>query len=113
MSPPSPLGCPGLSEVMAVALKVVSSSGVAPARLVMDGLFAHFFSPDRHSYAHEDVLWFLKLANQQELWCHVEGSSHQASGGVQHGCTEDRDEASKLLMMVSTTSILIGREKCM
>ena len=87
---------PGLAEVVAVAMKVVSSSGGAHARFVVESLFAHFFSPDQQSYAHEDVLCFLKLANQQELWCHVEGHS----GRVQQ--REDSDEASTLLMMVST-----------
>jgi hypothetical protein len=76
---------------MAVALNMVSSSGAAPAKLVVVDLFAYFFSPNRHSYANEDVLWFLKLANQQEKWCHMD---KQASGGVQDVCRVDPDEAS-------------------
>ena len=35
----------------------------------MEGLLAHFFSPDRPDYAREDVSWFLKLANDQKQWC--------------------------------------------
>lgn len=86
----SPRHRPGLAEVMAVALRVVSSSG--HARVVMEGLFAHFFFPDRLSYAREDVLWFLKLANQQALWCHVEGHPH----GTAEGRGVSTDEASKV-----------------
>ena len=37
-------------------------------RLVMEGLLAHFFPPDRPQYHTEDILWFLKLANEQEQW---------------------------------------------
>ena len=37
--------------------------------LVVEGLLAHFFSPDRSSYSPKDVLWFLELANQQIQWC--------------------------------------------
>ena len=37
-------------------------------RLVMEGLLAHFFPPDRPQYYTQDILWFLKLANDQEQW---------------------------------------------
>ena len=40
-----------------------------PVRIIVEGLLAHFFSPDRPSYADEDVLYFLEMANQQEQWC--------------------------------------------
>lgn len=33
-------------------------------RLVVEGLLAHFFSSSRPDYHHNDVLWFLKLANE-------------------------------------------------
>lgn len=38
-------------------------------RLLIEGLFAHFFSSHRPAYHKEDVEWFLELANQQEDWC--------------------------------------------
>ncbi len=55
-------------------MEVVISSGFAasgstPVRLVIEGLLAHFFSPNHPRYAPEDVLWFLKFANEQEQWC--------------------------------------------
>lgn len=38
-------------------------------RLLMEGLFSHFFSVDRQGYHEEDRRWFLELANQQDDWC--------------------------------------------
>lgn len=35
-------------------------------RRIMEGLLAHFFSPDRPMFTNEDVLWFLVFANEQE-----------------------------------------------
>lgn len=46
-----------------------TASGNTPVRLVIEGLLAHFFSPDRPSYVQDDVVWFLKFANKQEQWC--------------------------------------------
>ena len=68
---------PGLAGVMEVTVEVVSSTGFSahlhrgntPVRLVMEGLFAHFFSPDRPTYDSADVRWFLQLANEQGHWC--------------------------------------------
>ena len=37
-------------------------------RLLMEGLFSHFFSADRPGYHEEDAKWFLELANQQDDW---------------------------------------------
>ena len=73
----SPNDRPGLAGVMEVTVEVVSSSGFTTSlhrcnsavRLVMEGLLAHYFSPDRPTYVEEDVLWFLQLANDQEQWC--------------------------------------------
>lgn len=69
---------PSLGEVMAVIMEKTSSSEFSPTmashqgnimRQVMEGLFAHFFSSFRTSYHHEDVLWFLRLANEQRRRC--------------------------------------------
>lgn len=52
-------------------MEAIESSGFiargnTSVRLIIEGLLAHFFSPDRPSYFPEDALWFLKLANKQE-----------------------------------------------
>ena len=101
---------------MEVTVEILSASDFnaglhrcsTPVRLVMEGLLAHFFSSDRPSYVSEDVLWFLKLANQQDQWCcnpfqgeedntEVEISARMAemSVGVVAGGLED-DLISKL-----------------
>ena len=36
----------------------------------MEGLLSHFFSPHRPTYQRDDVLWFLRLANEQGQWCY-------------------------------------------
>ena len=37
-------------------------------KTILEGLLAHFFSAGRPSYHREDILWFLKFANEQEQW---------------------------------------------
>ena len=37
-------------------------------QLLIEGLFAHFFSAYRCGYNSDDVQWFLKLSNEQEQW---------------------------------------------
>lgn len=32
---------------------------------IMEGLFTHYFHPDRPNYALEDMQWFLEFANKQ------------------------------------------------
>jgi hypothetical protein len=39
-------------------------------RLLVEGLFSHFFSIHRPSYRQEDRQWFLELVNFQQDWCH-------------------------------------------
>ena len=61
-----------------VVVEVVSSSPFSSTlhrsntavRLLLEGLLAHFFSPYRPHYHRDDVLWFLRLANEQEQWCY-------------------------------------------
>ena len=62
--------CPNLAEVASVAVKVISetSSKIYSIRFLVEGFFAHFFSPYRRGYHTEDVQWFLELANKQEQW---------------------------------------------
>ena len=37
-------------------------------RHFVEGLFAHFFSEHQVSFNHEDVQWFLEIANAQSHW---------------------------------------------
>lgn len=45
------------------------AGGSISVRWVIEGLLTHFFSPDKPSFAPEDVVWFLELANHQKQWC--------------------------------------------
>ena len=62
-----------------VVLEVIASTGFSlgsssfsgsnePARVIVEGLLAHFFSPERQHYNSEDIRWFLSLANSQKGW---------------------------------------------
>ena len=48
-------------------------------QLLIEGLFAHFFSAYRCGYNSDDVQWFLKLSNEQEQWKAnpLESTQHQ------------------------------------
>ena len=63
---------PNLEEMVSVTLAILSEtttfSSVRSVRLLVEGLFAHFFASYRHSYHTEDIQWFLELANKQENW---------------------------------------------
>ena len=75
-SPKLKVRCPRLAEVTSVVVEIISETSFSPSlhrdsrsvRLLMEGLFAHFFSPYRRGYDTEDVQWFLELANEQEQW---------------------------------------------
>ena len=59
-----------MAEVASVAVKVISEtySQNCSIRFLMEGFFAHFFSPYRRGYHTEDIQWFLELANKQQQW---------------------------------------------
>jgi hypothetical protein len=62
---------PDLGGAMEVALEAMVSTKCtkAAARLVVEGLLAHFFSADLPQYVLEDVRWFFELINkQQRCW---------------------------------------------
>ena len=67
---------PHLADVTSVAVEIISETSFSPSlhrdnhsvRLLMEGLFAHYFSSQRRGYHYEDVRWFLQLANEQEQW---------------------------------------------
>ena len=56
--------------MVSVAVKVISAtnSKTYSIRFLLEGFFAHFFSPYRRDYLMKDVQWFLELANKQEQW---------------------------------------------
>ena len=78
--------------------------------MLLEGLFAHFFSSHRPGYHKEDMEWFLELANQQEDWCVpilVEGviggtSELDSLNAVQSSITEKEREqtASQVCMYI-------------
>ena len=47
--------------------------------MIAEGLFAHFFSPQRQPYHPEDISWFLKLTNEE---IEDECSSLETSSGL-------------------------------
>ena len=72
--------CPRLRAVAPVALEVFAETGLSvgwsslsiykseSARIILEGLFAHFFSPERQHYNNDDICWFLWHANNQTEW---------------------------------------------
>ncbi len=71
--------CPRLRAVVHVLLEVTSPTGMSlnfnstpgqsdASRVLLEGLFAHFFSPERGHYHSDDIRWFLELANCQKEW---------------------------------------------
>lgn len=69
-------GVPHLADVTAVAVEILCDTTFSPSlhrdnqnvRLLMEGLFEHFFSSYRPSYHPEDAHWFMELANDQTQW---------------------------------------------
>ena len=64
------MSCPRLADAAQLAVEVVSSCrsenhDFLDLRMITEGLFAHFFSPERQQYHPEDISWFLKLANEK------------------------------------------------
>ena len=56
--------------MVSVAVEVISetNSKIWSIQFLLEGFFAHFFSPYRRCYHMKDVQWFLELANKQEQW---------------------------------------------
>ena len=53
-------------ETLHSSCLTVDSQSIHGVKFVLEGLFAHFFSPDKSSYHHEDILLLLKLINEQK-----------------------------------------------
>ncbi len=83
--------CPRLRAVVHVPLEVTSPTDMSrklnsmsgqsdASRVLLEGLFSHFFSPERRHYHSDDIRWFLELAN-----CHLEwgsGKLEEKCGGL-------------------------------
>ena len=64
-------GCPRLAHITEVAVEVTSGSPLdsnEDLRLIIEGLFAHFFSPERQHGHTDDIHWFLEMANKLTEW---------------------------------------------
>ena len=76
-------------------MEILSTTSFSPVlhrdndtvRILLEGLFAHFFSAERQSYHPNDVRWFMELANEQQQWCTKD--LEKDSGVVSGGLTED------------------------
>ena len=75
----SPSNRPNFASVLDISMATVATPTFvmnihdfnSPVRLVIEGLMAHFFAPERLSYVPEDVKCFLKSANKQTQWCYL------------------------------------------
>ena len=47
-------------------------SFILQIKLLIDGLFSHFFSEHRPEFHQDDIKWFLEFANNQMSWCYCE-----------------------------------------
>ena len=87
----------------------------------IENLFAHFFSPFRHSYSSEDVKWFLEMANSQTHWmadlnltsddisideAATQHSDTGENGSKQVSCMDSNSPIYRL-MLVHSSSFLI------
>lgn len=61
----------------------------SPFSWIMEGLLAHYFSPNRSSYATEDVRWLLKFANTQNQWRHLQAEVIEMSVKIVAANAED------------------------
>lgn len=69
--------CPRLTAVSQIAAEILSPTGFsitsnssenADMRVILEGLFTHFFSAERQRHHHDDIKWFLELSNEQNDW---------------------------------------------
>lgn len=63
----------------------------------MEGLLTYFFSPNRFSYAIEDVQWFLNFANEQHQWCYLPAEVEMLMGVVSGGIEDDLVQKKSVL----------------
>ncbi len=106
--------CPRLVHV-ATSLNFNSTPGHNNAsRVLLEGLFAHFFSPERKSYHSGNIRWFLELANCQKEW--GSGQFEERCGVPAADLSDDNVTQLKQSLMPSITkvrSILYWIHACM
>jgi hypothetical protein len=82
---------------MEVALEAMVSTKCtkAAAKLVIEGLLAHFFSTDLPQYALEDARWFFELINKQQRCWLVEDENDSEYNETNHSSQGDSHEDSE------------------
>ncbi len=90
--------CPRLRAVVRV---LTSPPGMSlnASRVLFEGLFAHFFSPERGLYDSDDIRWFLELANCQKEW---------GSGQLEERCSGLSADLSDHLVTQPEQSLMTG-----
>ncbi len=59
---------PSLDKDITLVVEILTTSDVlveSSLRSLMEGILSHFFSSERLSYSHQDVMWLLELINSQ------------------------------------------------
>ena len=91
--------CVRLGAVAELALEVFANAGLNSSspighnestRIILEGLLAHFFSPERRCYNSEDIHWFLDLANSQRS---------SANGQVEMTLVLDEKEVGHIVLL--------------
>ena len=91
-----------------MAVEVICETNVSPivhrdsnrGRLLMEGLFAHFFSPHRPSYHANDCRWFLELANRQHHWQPGFVDQSIVASGLGDNVMKEQEQSSSGLLQV-------------
>ena len=96
-----------------VFFEVITSTGLLgsnsfsgsnePARVILEGLLAHFFSPERQHYNSEDIRWFLSLANSQKGW--GSGQLEDEFGVVSGNLSDDLSALLEESLCTTTTEV--------
>ncbi len=109
--------CPRLSTMVQVALEVISPTGMSlsvrstiprcsdSSRVLLEGLFDHFFSSERALYHADDVKWFLELANCQKEW--GSGRLEDRCGILSGDLSDDLATQLEQSLIISTMEVRI------
>ncbi len=106
--------CPRLPAVVQVPLEVTSPTGMSLSlnikpgrhdspRVLLEGLFDHFFSSERALYHPEDEKWFLELANCQKEW--GSGRLEDRCGVVSGDFSDDLASQLEQSLVISTMEV--------
>lgn len=79
-------------------------------RLLVEGLFEHFFSAYRPDYHQDDVDWFLELTNQQQHWCLKDDIQEVVGGTGDQDLVEFQKNIQQSEEHHTTTQVCRGRK---